>query len=80
MLIDSPEFINLKTIDFEKGAFASHGRMFLDANGDHVKSRSIDGILSSGVPGIVKGSTKFTKIRNLTWKRWFIKDQAKRRL
>ncbi len=44
-------FINFR----EKAPLAAHARMFLDARGNPVSDRSLDGYLAAGVPGTVLG-------------------------
>ena len=56
MIIDGPGLKNPVTIDFrEKAPYLGHSKMFLNADGSTNNSLSVDGILASGVPGLVKG-------------------------
>jgi len=56
MLIDGPEFEKPVAVDFrEKAPQRAHSKMFLEKDGSISKNKSIDGVMASGVPGVVKG-------------------------
>ncbi|OUR96663.1 gamma-glutamyltransferase [Halobacteriovorax marinus] len=50
------------TVDFrEKAPIKAHEKMFLDDQGNVISRMSLDGIFSSGVPGMVAGMTELHK-------------------
>lgn len=56
MLLDGPGFSSPKALDFrEKAPLKSSKTMYLDSKGNPINHLPIDGILASGVPGLVKG-------------------------
>ncbi len=58
------------SLDFrEKAPSAAHRDMYLDANGNVIKGKSLDGHLSSGVPGSVAGMFEAHKYARLPFKK-----------
>lgn len=56
MVVDGPLITSPEAIDFrEKAPLKGHSKMFLEKDGSPSKDKSIDGVLASGVPGLVKG-------------------------
>jgi gamma-glutamyltranspeptidase/glutathione hydrolase len=55
-LVHRDEFGQISSLDFRETApSAAHENMYLDANGDVIQGKSVEGELSSGVPGSVDG-------------------------
>lgn len=59
LMAGGPQFQKPIALDFrEKAPLKSHSKMYLDAKGDAIRRKSIDGILAVGVPGLVDGLIK----------------------
>lgn len=62
MILDGPKIKSPIALDFrEKAPFKGHSKMFLNKKGEPVNHLPIDGILASGVPGLVKGVVEMHK-------------------